>query len=188
MDCLPLAKTLALGRPYALGTLLLASIYQVLSKYVSDEPYHKVGGALWFVKMWFFAYFPELSDKEPTSYKTLRLHVAHSLRTMHSDYLMSFLLGLVDPAMIHLYFRPGFVHILAWNHIMASSQPYMQDFENPLASSSFACRALISGGFFAFSSWLSASTTCLWTSQFGFQQFIPALPHLPYAQLDLEFA
>ena len=37
---LPLAKTLILGRPYALGTLLLASVYQVMSKYISDEPYH----------------------------------------------------------------------------------------------------------------------------------------------------
>ena len=58
MEYLPLAKTLALGRPYALGTLLLASVYQAMSKYVSDEPYHKIGGVLWFVQMWFFAYFP----------------------------------------------------------------------------------------------------------------------------------
>ena len=49
MDYLPLAKTLALGQLYALGTLLLASIYQAMSKYVFDEPYHRVGGALWFV-------------------------------------------------------------------------------------------------------------------------------------------
>ena len=40
MEYLPLAKTLALGLPYALGTLLVASVYQVMSKYVSDEPYH----------------------------------------------------------------------------------------------------------------------------------------------------
>ena len=40
MMYLPLAKALILGRPYALGTLLLASFYQAMSKYVSDEPYH----------------------------------------------------------------------------------------------------------------------------------------------------
>ena len=40
MVYLPLVKTLILGRPYALGTLLLASVYQAMSKYVSDEPYH----------------------------------------------------------------------------------------------------------------------------------------------------
>ena len=40
MKYLPLAKALALGRPYALGTILLASIYQAMSKYVFDEPYH----------------------------------------------------------------------------------------------------------------------------------------------------
>ena len=69
-----------------------------MNKYVYDKPYHKVGGVLWFVQMWLFAYFPELSDREPTSYKTLGFHVA--LRTMPSDDLMSFL-GLIDQALIH---------------------------------------------------------------------------------------
>ena len=49
MNYLSLAKTLALGWPYALGTLLLTSIYQAMSKYVFDEPYHRVGGALWYI-------------------------------------------------------------------------------------------------------------------------------------------
>ena len=51
MEYLPLARTLALGRPYALGTLLLVSVYQAMCKYVFDEPYHKVGGDLWFVQI-----------------------------------------------------------------------------------------------------------------------------------------
>ena len=92
-----------------------------MSKYVFDEPYHKVGGALWFGQMWFFAYFPEILDREPTSYKTLGLHVAHSLHTMPSDDLMSFFLGLVDWALIHLYLRPDSVHISAWSQILALS-------------------------------------------------------------------
>ena len=115
MEYLPLVKTLALGRPYSLGTLLLASVYQAMSKYVCDEPYHKVGGALWFIQMWFFAYFPELSDREPTSYKTLGLYV------MPFDDLMSFFFGLVDWALIHLCLWLDFVHISAWNQIIASS-------------------------------------------------------------------
>ena len=49
MEYLSLAKTLALGRPYALGTLLLALVYQAMSKYVFNESYHKFGGALWFI-------------------------------------------------------------------------------------------------------------------------------------------
>ena len=49
MEYLPLVKTLALGRPYALGTLLLSSVYQTMIKYASNNPYHKVGGVLWFV-------------------------------------------------------------------------------------------------------------------------------------------
>ena len=33
---LTIGETLALGLPYALDTLLLASVYQAMSKYVSD--------------------------------------------------------------------------------------------------------------------------------------------------------
>ena len=161
MEYLPLAKTLALSQPYALGTLLLASVYQAMSKYVYDEPYHKVGGALWFIQMWFFAYFLELLDMEPTSYKTLGLHVTHSLRTMPFDDLMSFFLGLVDWALIHLYLRLDSIHISTWNQIIASSQPYLPDLENPLAFSSVPCRVLILGDCFAFSSSMFASPTSL---------------------------
>ena len=154
----------------------MASIYQVMSKYVSDEPYHRVGGALWFVQKWLFAYFPELSDKEPTFYMTLGLHVAHSLHTMPSDDLMSFFLGLVDGALLHLFFRPDSVHNSAWNEILASSQPYLHDFESPVAFANATFRVLILGGFFAFSSLFSASPSsiwtyllCLWARQFCFQ-------------------
>ena len=61
--------------------------------------------------MWLFAYFPELLDREPTSYKTLEFHVVHSLRTMPSDDLMSFFSGLVDRALVHLFLRPDLIHI-----------------------------------------------------------------------------
>ena len=47
----------------------------------------------------------------------------HSLHTMPFDDLMSFLLGLVDRALVHLFLRLVSVHISAWNHILASSQP-----------------------------------------------------------------
>ena len=46
MKYLPLARALAIGRPYALGTILLASLYQSMGKYVSELPYQRVGGAL----------------------------------------------------------------------------------------------------------------------------------------------
>ena len=194
MEYLPLAKTLALGWLYALGTLLLASVFQAMSKYVYDEPYHKIGGALWFVHMWLFAYFSKLLDRDPTSYKTLGLHVTHSLRMMPSDDLMSFFLCLVDLALIHLFLRPDYVHISAWNQILDSSHPYLHDFESLVASTNATCRVLISRGCFTFSSSLFASPASLqpylphlWACQFGFQQFIQALPPLPYVQLDLEF-
>ena len=65
--------------------------------------------------------FQNFYDREPTSSKTLGLYVVHSLRMMPFDNLMSFFLGLVDKALVHLYLRPDFVHISTWNHILASS-------------------------------------------------------------------
>ena len=76
----------------------------------------------------------------------------HSLRTMPSDDLMSFFLGLVDQALVDLYLRPDSLHISAWNQTLASSQPYLHDSENPLASAIAACKGIILGGCFAFSS------------------------------------
>ena len=52
-----------------------------------------------------FCIFLELSDKEPTSFKTLGLYAVHSLRTMPFDDLMSFFLGLVDQALVHLFLK-----------------------------------------------------------------------------------
>ena len=71
------------------------------------------GDALWFVQMWLFTYFSELSDKEPTFFKTLGLHAVHSLRTLPSDDLMSFFLGLVNRALVNLFLRPNSIHISA---------------------------------------------------------------------------
>ena len=62
MEYLPLARALAIGQPYALGTFLLASLYQSMGKYVSELPYQKVRGALWFVQIWLFTYFHDLSS------------------------------------------------------------------------------------------------------------------------------
>ena len=115
---------------------------------------------------------------------------------MPSDDLMSFFLRLVDWALVHLFVRPYSIHVSTWNRILASSQPYLHDFESLLAFTSVACRVLISGGCFAFSPLKFTSPAslhlqpylpCLWACQFGFQQFIPDLPPLPFAQLDLEF-
>ena len=104
MEYLPLAKTLALGQPYALGTLFFALVYHAISKYVFEEPYHRVGGALWL-----FSYFLELSYKEPSSLKTFGLHVY--VLCMPSDDLISFFLGLVDRALVYLLLKPDSIHI-----------------------------------------------------------------------------
>ena len=71
--------------------------------------------------MWLFAYFPELLDKEPTSYKTFGLYVVHSLHMMPFDDLMSFFLVLLDLALVYLFMRLDYVHISAWNNILAYS-------------------------------------------------------------------
>ena len=119
----------------------MASVYQAMNKYISDEPYYRVGGALWFVQMWLFAYFPKLLDKDPTFFQTLGLHVVHSL----SNDLMFFFLGLVDQALVHLFLKPNSIHISTWNQILAFSQPYLHVFESSTASANTTCRVLAQG-------------------------------------------
>ena len=85
----------------------------------------------------------------------------HSLPTMPSDGFMSFFFGLVDRALVYLFLKPDSVPILAWNQTLASSQPYLHDFENSLAFTNTTCRVLVSGGCFAFSILLSESSTSL---------------------------
>ena len=43
MEYIPLARALSIGWPYGLGTVLLASLYQSMGKYVSELPYQRVG-------------------------------------------------------------------------------------------------------------------------------------------------
>ena len=114
-----------------------------------------------------------------------------SLYTMPYDDLMSFS---ADRALLPLFLKLDYVPLLSWNKTLASPQPYFHDFESSMAFTSTTCRILISGGFFAFSTSLSASSIslqpylpCLLTCQIGFQQFIPSLPPLPSNQPDLEF-
>ena len=93
MEYLPLAKALAIGWPYAFGTILLASLYQSMGKYVSEIPYQRVGGALWFVQIWLFAYFLELSGVNYFPSMSLGLSAAHFIRTISLDSLFSFFLA-----------------------------------------------------------------------------------------------
>ena len=111
--------------------------------------------------MWLFAYFQELSNKDPTSFKTFRLHAMHSLLTLPYDDLMSFFLGLANRALLHLFLKLDYVHISAWKQNLASPQPYSHDFESSLTLTSTTCRVLISGGCFAFSTSLFASSNSL---------------------------
>ena len=90
MEYLPLARAPAIRRPYALGTILLASLYQSMGKYVSGIPYKRVGGALWFVQIWLFAYFLELSGVDSFSSMFLGLSAAQSIRIISSAFLSSF--------------------------------------------------------------------------------------------------
>ena len=85
----------------------------------------------------------------------------HSLPTMPFDALMSFFFGLVDRVLVSLFLKHDYVPISAWNQTLASSQPYLHDFENSLAFTNTTCRVLISGGCFAFSILLSESSSSL---------------------------
>ena len=69
---------------------------------------------------------------------------------MPFDDFMSFFLGLVDRALVHLFLKPDFVHISVWNQTLASTHPYLHDVENSLAFTNTTYRVLVSRGFFAF--------------------------------------
>ena len=114
MEYLPLVRALAIGLHYALGTILLASLYQTMGKYVSEIPYRRVGGALWFVHIWLFTYFPELLGAESFPSMSLGLNVAQSIRTISSDSLSSFFLILVDRSLSQLYLEPNTISSPTW--------------------------------------------------------------------------
>ena len=106
MEYLPLAKALAIGRPYALGTIFLASLYPAMCKYVTEVPYHRVGGALWFVQILFFAYLAKLSSVDSFPCMSLGLSTTQSIRTISTNSLSSFFLSLAGRSLSQLYLKP----------------------------------------------------------------------------------
>ena len=96
MEYLPLAKALAIGRLYALCTIFLASLYQAIGKYVTKVPYPRVGGALRFIQIWRFAYFPKLSGVDSFLSMSLGLSMAQFIWTISMNSLFFFFLSLVD--------------------------------------------------------------------------------------------
>ena len=183
VEYLPLARPLAIGWPYALGTILLASLYQSMGKYVSEIPYQRVGGALSFVQIWLFAYFPELSGADSFLSMSLDLSVAQSIRIISSPSFFFSFLSLVDTSLSQLYLKPDTISSPTWQQILNSSTPYLLDFKYSSAFLSTVCRVLISGGCYTFSPQLSSSSIVflpfLWACQFIFTHFIPSFPSLP---------
>ena len=90
MECLPVARALGIGRPSALGTILFASMYQSKGKYVSEIPYQRVGGAIWFLQIWLFANFLELSGANSFPSMSFDLSADQSIRIISSGSLSSF--------------------------------------------------------------------------------------------------
>ena len=69
---------------------------------------------------------------------------------MLSEDLMSFFLDLSNHTLSYLYLGPDSVSSLTWTQVLNSSQPYLYDFEIPLAFTNTACRVVISGVAFPF--------------------------------------
>ena len=113
MEYLPLGMALAIGQPYALGTIFLASLYQALGKYVIEVPYHRVGGVLWFVQIWLFAYFPELLGVDSFPSMSLGLSAAQSIRIISTNSLSSFFLSLADRSLPQLYLKSNIISSLS---------------------------------------------------------------------------
>ena len=76
MEYPSLVRALTIRGPYALGIIFLASLYQAMSRDVTEVPYRRVGRALWFVQIWLFVYFPKLSGADSFPSMSLGLNVA----------------------------------------------------------------------------------------------------------------
>ena len=83
--------------------------------------------------------FPRAFRQGSYLLQDFRTSCCPSLRMMSSDDLMSLFLGLIDRALVHLFLRPDYIHISSLNQILASSLPYMHDFESLVASASATC-------------------------------------------------
>ena len=70
--------------------------------YVIKVPYHRMGGAIWFVHIWLFSYFPELSSVDYFPSMSLGLSAAQSIKTISTDSLSFFFLNLVDRSLSQL--------------------------------------------------------------------------------------
>lgn len=151
MELLSLAKLL-IGQPHALGTILLAYVYQAFILHVTDEPYHRVGRVLWFVQLQVLTYFSQLSSPNYVALKSV-----YPSRTMSSDGLMSFSLGLTNHPTWLLYLKPDIVSSFAWEQFMGFVRPYLQDFEGPTFIYT-ACRVLVSEAYVSFSPFLYVSS------------------------------
>ena len=168
MEYLPLDRALAIGRPYVLGTIFLASLYQAMGKYVTEVPYHRVGRALWFEQIWIFAYFLELSGADSSPSMSLGLSTTQSIRTIYSNSLSFFFLSLADSSLYQLYLKPDTISTSSWQLILSSSTPYLLDFKYASTFLNTVFRVMISGGCYAFSPQLSSSSVV----------FLPYLPLL----------
>lgn len=114
VEYLTLARTLARCRPCALATILLALVYHSLGRYVSDERYQKVRGALWFIPLWLFAYFLEISNQDLGYSRPLGLHVVRLVHTMPLIDLMTFFVSLRDRKFSSLYLKLDSMSLSYW--------------------------------------------------------------------------
>ena len=56
-----------------------------MGKYVTEEPYDRVRGALCFLQIWTFAYFPEISGVDSFPLMSLGLSATQSIRTISTN-------------------------------------------------------------------------------------------------------
>ena len=64
--------------------------------------------------------FPRTFKLGPNFLVGLGSHATSLLRIMPSDDRMPFLLGLADQALLHLFLKPNYVPLLAWNQTLPS--------------------------------------------------------------------
>ena len=135
---------------------------------MTEVPYHRLGGALWFVQIWLFAYLLELSSADSFPSMSLGLSVAQSIRTIYTNSLSFFFLSLENRSLSQLYLKPNTISSLSWHQILSSSTPYLLDFKYPSSFLNTFYRVMIFRGCYAFFAQLSSYSGI----------FLPYLPHL----------
>ena len=84
---LPIAMALANNKKLALAPFFLGFVYRLMFLFTTESK-DSIGGPLWFIQLWAFAYFPQLAPKPNPS--VLDRSSCYALSTYEPDHILTF--------------------------------------------------------------------------------------------------